>query len=85
MDMLTSRFEEFLRNFNWNQRVHFFQAWRARPPDEPHLTASPTSIAGGVEINTGDDSNPLANNSAALSAWEKEVLSQLRGPQSRPG
>ena len=33
--MLTSRLEEFLRNFNWNQRVHSFQPWRAHPPDEP--------------------------------------------------
>jgi hypothetical protein len=35
VDMLTSRFEEFLRNFNWNQCVHSFQPWRAHPPDEP--------------------------------------------------
>jgi hypothetical protein len=37
--MLTSRFEEFLRNFNWNQRVHSFQPWRAHPPDEPEIFA----------------------------------------------
>jgi hypothetical protein len=35
--MLTSRFEKFLRNFNWNQRVHSFQPWRAHPPDEPEF------------------------------------------------
>jgi hypothetical protein len=35
--MLTSPFEEFLHNFNWNQRVHSFQPWRARSPDEPYF------------------------------------------------